>query len=311
MTTAVSTSQRKQDEKPRLGPVGLRFRSILEATDCSASSATAVKLAARFTKEFHAKFCVLFSVMPQFYDANIGLFPAMDQTNLQTPREKLHRYGQQIPELRTVKHEEVISVGSPSAAIQAAIKANAIDLLVIGSHGRRGLAKLAIGSVAEWAIRHLDCPVLVAGRNCNTTWHPIRSIVLAADLSGDRSRSADYASPLAQEYNAKLTLVHVRPAASPKEAQSVAERNIGGKLRQLLPTDATEGCTLKFEVRTGDVATEVLHSAKENKASIVVLSAQHNSLLADHAPRTTVSTVIDGALCPVLVIPAGSEAALS
>jgi nucleotide-binding universal stress UspA family protein len=301
MTTAVSKSQRKQHGMPHLG--GLRFRSILVATDCTSSSTTAVKLAARFAKEFDAKLCVLHSVMPEIYNVTRGPFAGLEQLNLENAPERLHKYDQHIPALRTVKHEEIILLGSPNAAIHSAIEANGIDLLVVGSHGRRGLAKMALGSVAEWAIRHLNCPVLVAGPNCNATWRPIRSIVLATALSQDRSYSADYASSLAQDYNAKLTLLHVRPAVSPTEAQSVAERNISEKLRQLLPTGVEEGCTLKFEVKTGDVATEVLHSAKANKASIVVLSAHHNPFLADRAPRTTISTIIGKAPCPVLVIP--------
>jgi hypothetical protein len=53
MITASAGSPQKQHENSRLGPVGLRFRSILVATDYSPASATAVKLAAGLAKEFH------------------------------------------------------------------------------------------------------------------------------------------------------------------------------------------------------------------------------------------------------------------
>jgi nucleotide-binding universal stress UspA family protein len=306
MITAVSSSRKKEQENPRLGPVGLRFRSILVATDCSPASATAVKLAARFAKESHARLCVLHSIMPEIYAVNMGSFPELDQVNLQNARENLREYDEHIPELRAVKHEEITLLDSPGAAIQCVSEANHIDLLVLGSRGRRGLAKLALGSVAEWAIRHLNYPVLVAGPQCDKTWRPIRSIVLAADLSEGGLRSAQYASSMAQDYNARLTLVHVLPHGSKTESQAVTERDIIGKLHQLLPSDAEEDCTPQFEVKSGEAAAEVLHSAHENRANIVVLSARHSSLLADRAPRTKLSTIIGGARCPVLVVPSRS-----
>ena len=49
-------------ERSGLGPVGLRFRSILIATDCTPASAAAVRLAARLAKEFHAKLYVLHAI---------------------------------------------------------------------------------------------------------------------------------------------------------------------------------------------------------------------------------------------------------
>ncbi len=306
MITAVSSSQKKEHENPRLGSVGLRFRSILVATDCTPASATAVKLAARFAKENHAKLGVLHSIMPDIYAVNMGPFPMLDQINLQNARVNLHNYCEHIPELRTVKHEEIIFLGSTSAAIQSTSEANCIDLLVLGSHGRRGLAKLALGSVAEWAIRHLTYPVLVAGPKCDKTWRPIKSIVLAADLSGEESASIQYAISIAKAYNARLTLVHVFPQASTADAQSVAI----GKLHQLLPNKVGERRALKFEVKTGEVAAAVLDSAQENRANIVVLSVRHRSVLADHAPRTKLSTIIGGVRCPVLVVPSAPDSAL-
>jgi universal stress protein A len=87
--------------------------------------------------------------------------------DLQNAREKLHRYVERIPDLRTVKHEEIAFLGSASEAIQSVGESNGIDLLVLGSHGRHGLAKLTLGSVVEWAIRRLTYPVLVAGPMCD------------------------------------------------------------------------------------------------------------------------------------------------
>ena len=205
MTTTVS-SPKKEHENPRLGSFGLRFRSILVATDCSPASEIAVRLAARLAKESHAKLYVLHSILPELYGVDMrGPVPELALTDLQNARENLHKYVEHIPDLRTVKHKEITFLGSASEAIQSAGESNGIDLLVLGSHGRHGLAKLTLGSVAEWAIRRLTYPVLVAGPMCDKSLRPMQSIVLATDLSQQALHPAQYASSMAQDHSARLT----------------------------------------------------------------------------------------------------------
>ena len=307
MITAVSSSKKREYENPGLKSVRRRFRSILVATDFTPASKTAVKLAAHFAKENHAKLVVLHSIMPDIYVLDMGPVPTLDKIDLKNARANLRKYSEHIPELRTVKHKEVVFLGSVSDAIQSFSETNHIDLLVLGSHGRHGLAKLALGSVAEWAIYNLKLSVLVAGPKCCKTWRPIRSLVLAADLSGERPASIQYATSIATAYNARLTFVHVVPRVRTADRKSV----VIGKLHQLLPTKSEKPRALKFEVKTGQIAAAVLDSAQQNKANILVLSAGHKSFLADHAPRTTLSTIIRGARCPVLVVPSAPKPGLT
>jgi nucleotide-binding universal stress UspA family protein len=306
MITASSSSTHQQHVSSRLGPVGLRFQSILVATDYSPASTTAVKLAARLAKEFHARLYVLHAVAPDLYASSVGggPVPELQLMNLQVERENLHKYAERIPALRTVKHKEIAFLGSPSDAIQSAGQANNIDLLVLSSHGRHGLAKLALGSVAEWAIRRLEYPVLVAGPLCVKAFRPIRSIVLATDFSPESLRSVHYASSLAQDYNATLTVMNVLSHASAPEEQSQNELNSMKKLRELLPSSCGDECTLQYQVRTGEIALAVMEVAREGKAGLIVLGARRRSVLADHAPRNKLSAIIRNAHCPVLVVPA-------
>ena len=305
MTITVSSSLKKEHENPQLGPASLRFRSILLATDCSPASEIAVRLAARVAKQSHARLYVLHSILPELYGVGVrGPVPELALMDLQNARENLHRYVEHIPDLRTVKHKQIVFLGSASDAIQSAGESNGIDLLVIGSHGRHGLAKLTLGSVAEWAIRRLTYPVLVAGPMCDKSLRPIRSIVLATDLSQQDLRSAQCASSMAQDYNARLTVLNVLPHASTTDEQNQAESSTRKKLRQLVPSDCGEQCTLNFEVKTGDVAPAILHSAQVNKANLIVLGAKHRAPLTDHVPRTKLSAIIRGSNCPVLVVPA-------
>jgi nucleotide-binding universal stress UspA family protein len=304
MTTAVISSLKKGHENPKLGPAGLRFRSILVATDCSPASEIAVKLAARVAKESHAKLYVLHAILPELYGVEMrGPVPELALADLHNASENLRRYVEHIPELRTVKHKEMVFLGSASKAIQSAAESNGIDLLVLGSHGRHGLAKLTLGSVAEWAIRRLAYPVLVAGPMCDKSLRPVRSIVLATDLSQALNPTL-YASSMARDYNARLTVLNVLPHASPADEQDQIESSTRNKLHQLVPSDCEDQCTLNFEVKRGDVAPAILHSAQANRANLIVLGARHRAPMPDHLPRTKLSAIIRGSHCPVLVVPA-------
>jgi nucleotide-binding universal stress UspA family protein len=298
----------RERERSALGPVGLRFRSILIATDCTPASAAAVRLAARFAKQFHAKLYVLHATIPELYGVAMqGPVPELALLDLTTARENLHKYALRIPELRTVAHKEIVFLGSPMDGIESAGKSHDIDLLVLGCHGRQGLAKLALGSVAEWAIGRLHYPVLVTGPACDKSFRPFRSIVLGTDLADQSLHAAQYAGSLASEYQASLTIVNVLSTASTAEQQASDELSATRKLHALLPSDCEDSCTLKFDLRTGAIAPAILQSARENRANLIVLGAPRRAPLADHLPRTKLSAVIREARCPVLRVPAHSS----
>ncbi len=291
-------------ERQGLGPVGLRFRSILIATDCSPASATAVRLGSRLAKQFHAKLYLLHAIMPELYGVAMpGPVPELALLNLRSARQNLRQYALRIPELRATAHNEIVFLGSAVDGIETAGKSHDIDLLVLGTHGRHGLEKLAIGSVAEWAIGRLPYPVLVAGPACDKSFRPFRSIVLGTDLADQSLRAAQYAGSLAAEYQSSLTMVNVRAAENDAEEHASDEQSAIRKLRALLPSECEDACTVKFDLRTGAIAPEILQSARENKANLIVLGAPRRAPLADHLPRTKLSEVIREAHCPLLLVP--------
>jgi nucleotide-binding universal stress UspA family protein len=308
MTPTTGGGLSTERERPGLGPVGLRFRSILIATDCSPASATAVRLGARLAKQFHAKLFLLHAVMPELYGVAMpGPGPELALLNISSARQELHKYALRIPELRTTAHNEIVFLGSAVDGIESAGKSHDIDLLVLGTHGRHGLEKLVIGSVAEWAIGRLPYPVLVAGPACDQSFRPFRSIVLGTDLADQSLHAARYAGSLAAEYQASLTIANVRQAVNSAEEQASDEQSAIRKLRALLPSECEDSCTVKFDLRTGAIASEILQSARENKANLIVLGAPRRAPLADHLPRTKLSEVIREAHCPVLLVPAHSH----
>jgi nucleotide-binding universal stress UspA family protein len=283
----------------------LSFQSILAATDLSEGGTGSVKLAAQLAKQYHSKLYVLHAVEPEIWVPGAHEIIAT-RKDLERIRHQLHDYAQNIPELGMVKREELVVCASPQTAIETTVMSKSVDLLVVGAHGRQGLRKLALGSVAEWAIRHVHCPIFVAGPKWKHAKRERQSILFATSLRPESLRSAQYASSLAQEYNAEVTLLHVVPPADP-EFQSAAERQSAlAKLHQLLPHDAPDWCTPRFEVVSGDVPDVVIDMASAIGATMIILGARSKAALSEHAPWAILSKIIASAPCPVLVVPTHS-----
>lgn len=97
--------------------------------------------------------------------AMVGIVPgASPQGDLAQEREAasklMDRMVASLGEADRARIEKVILTGSPTQAIVDRAKTDHYDLIVMGTHGRRGLARVVMGSVAEGVVRGAECPVL-------------------------------------------------------------------------------------------------------------------------------------------------------
>lgn len=129
-----------------------------------------------------------------------------------------------------------------------------IDLIVLGTHGRTGWGKVLLGSVAESIFRKAPCPVVTVGPHCSAD--PKRSvefhqIVFATNFSPESLVAAPYAVSLAQENQAKLTLLHV--VEDPKSGLGNPDQLVPPELAMLcrvIPKEARLWCGPEFLVAT-------------------------------------------------------------
>ena len=198
--------------------------------------------------------------------------------DLATARENLHKYAERHPELRTVKHKEIVFLGSPCDGIRVCGE-NLMTLICwcLVPMAARGWQNWLLDPSPNGPSAAFTIPFWWRARRATKACRPMRSIVLATDLAEQALRSAQYAGSIAQDYNARLTMVNVLSPASTAEQQARAEQSTTKKLHQLMPSDCGEWCTLKFEVKNGEIAPAILQSARENKANLIVLGAQTQS----------------------------------
>jgi nucleotide-binding universal stress UspA family protein len=109
---------------------------------------------------------------------------------------------------------------------------------------------------------------------------------------------------IAQASGAAATLLHVLPKEASQQKDLIEREKEEARrlLRQLIPMDPLVRKQVRFEVAAGDRAEQIVRIATACKAGLIVMGVHEHSVLADHAPWTTLSEVIRAAHCPVLAV---------
>lgn len=138
------------------------IRKILVATDFSPSANEAVDAAIELARKFDAGLVLLHvHVLPTYYGYGEGLyFPIaeLQQEAHKALEQEVARLTPKYPRL-----ESAFRVGYPSNEIMDVVRERGCDLIVVGTHGRRGLEHVLLGSVAERVVRTAPVPVLTVG----------------------------------------------------------------------------------------------------------------------------------------------------
>ncbi len=220
---------------------------------------------------------------------------------------------------RPIDTAVIVGKGEVSAALEDVIRTDHIDLVVLGTHGRTGLEKITLGSVAEHFFRRASCPVLTVGPSSSPDW-PQRELgaekaILCPMDSADASLAAlTYAVSIAKRTHSKLVLLDVAESVPQGERTPVIGDAVDAAakdelrrvrtqwLRSLLP----EGLGVESEARLafGPPVAAILAEAATTASGLIVLGLHHKSFFPPpaHMPSSTAYEVVIGAQCPVLTV---------
>ena len=140
------------------------FKKILCPIDFDDNSVAALDTAAEMARQFDATIEVLHVVPIIVQPGGSPIYVDVYTAEEEASKAKLVDLAK--THLAGVKYELKTTVAQPSAAILHAQKAVDADIIVMSTHGRRGLSHLFMGSVAERVVREAECPVLtIHGRH--------------------------------------------------------------------------------------------------------------------------------------------------
>jgi nucleotide-binding universal stress UspA family protein/CBS domain-containing protein len=160
------------------------FKRILSPVDFEDNSLAALEVAAQIARQNDGTI-LLFHVVPMMIaPTDMPLYVDVYKGQEETAREKLREIA--AKRLPGIKHEILTHLGEPAGAIINMARHSAADLIVMATHGRRGLSRVVLGSVAEMVLREAPCPVLCvrhgeAARNQVAHWMSSSPVVAAPE----------------------------------------------------------------------------------------------------------------------------------
>src|SRR5215470_18017242 len=197
----------------------MQLKSILCPIDFSEFSAAAYQYALSIAEYYHSRLVALHIVELWKYPfADYAAYEvdfakasrAIDEGGEQRLREFAKHYS------ANVQPELAVSQGNASDCILSFAQTENMEVIVMGTHGRRGFDRLVLGSTTDKVIRKAACPVFVvsnSSHNLMTTApdgrHRVSRILYCTDFSNNSEIARGYAISLAAEYAAELTILHV------------------------------------------------------------------------------------------------------
>lgn len=135
----------------------LPVHTIVHATDFSPNSKYVFRMACAVARDYGARVIVLHVMTPPIAVYGEGMLPIQPENIQAEMVERLRALVAEHPEIQT---ETRLVEGDAATEILRAAKESKCDLIAIGTHGRTGLHRLLMGSVAEQVVRKAPCPVL-------------------------------------------------------------------------------------------------------------------------------------------------------
>ncbi len=277
-----------------LTPTRIAIKDILMATDLSPASQPALAYALELARHFDAALHIVHVLLPGEFET-----PADDTTLAMEPKPAESAEQHMAAFLSTtdfgkVRCDYLIRRG-PSVweELYRIIQDKDISLVVLGTHGRGGIRKLLVGSVAEEVFRKAPCPVLTIGPSVTgsvpTTF---RSIGFATDLSPESLEHLPFVMAFAEEYGSKVIVIHAVELGPEAVAAGLK------RVRDLIPTHPK----LEYVVERGDPAYVVEKAAEEHQCDLMMLGAHLSADAEAHFSGAIAHKILLRLRCPVLTV---------
>jgi len=282
----------------------IQLKRILYATDFSEGSRAALPLVSAIALRYHSELFVAHVCTPPPY---ITVIPeavsTMEHWHQRDATRKLAGLlrAMDVSQLST---RVIVKTGDPVKELEQLVRDKAIDLAVLSTRGRAGLKHLFLASVAEALFRHLSCPVLSVGPHLAHRFLgkvEINHILFPTDLSEESRAVFPFLASLADEYKAKITVLHVLPpeTADNPDAKALAEP-LRHEMKRIFCPEISPGCNAEFVIDAGEASERILAQAQKRNTDLIGFGIRKAGELTTHFRNTVTYRVLLNARCPVL-----------
>ena len=205
--------------------------------------------------------------------------------------------------------ESIICEGEPPEIISSIARERNADLIAMGTHGRKGLKRLLMGSVTSGVIVNASCDVLVVKKPCSTCTGKYSAILVPFDGSDFSKKALVRACQFAKMDGAEITVLYVIPryeemigflkTSSIKNSLFEEAQKIIDYANKLA---FAEGVSVKAVIEEGSASDKIAAIADMLKNDLVIMGSYGWKGVDKAIIGSTAERVIMNAGCPVLVV---------
>jgi nucleotide-binding universal stress UspA family protein len=291
-----------------------QIASILCPVDFSEFSVNAYEYALSLASHYKATLLlqhVLYPLQTGFaaYGGNTDSYEKACRQLRADAEQKLQQFAQH--RVRTmIQPQFLVQDGSVTDLILSLAEARAVDLIVMGTHGLRGIDRLMLGSATNRVLRRARCPVLAVRKPAHHAissrhdFEPVhlRKLLLCMDFSDHAHRASEYAVSMAKEYGAELTLLHVLEDVPRSTDFESAIEKAAKQLEESIAPGTCQGCIVKVMTRIGKPYQQIIQLALEAQSDLVIMGVRGRGALDTAVFGSTTYRVIQLGSCPVLAV---------
>ncbi|MFB6230373.1 MAG: universal stress protein [Salinibacter sp.] len=290
----------------------LTIQRILFTTDLSEGARRAFPQAVHLADRHDAGLHVLNVTNPRRHDGSetTASFPVSLDTLADwfatSAREE------NCPDLATMSiTQKQVESESPPERIIDYVGDEGIDLVVMGTHGRRGVNRMLFGSVTEEVLRRAPCPLLTVQTGADMpSAHTAQRILVPVDFSEASETALRHAAEIASTYGAELDLLHVveemvYPSNYGLEPSNFPAKDILGRVEKSLDDLVREDVGYEHAsvgATVGHPPTAILDHMEENETDLVVIATQGRTGLERVLVGSVAERVIRQSPAPVFAL---------
>jgi nucleotide-binding universal stress UspA family protein len=295
----------------------ISLKKILVPVDFSEPSKKALTYGLTLARQFNSSLTII-HIVPE----STALLHAVPTQLLEIEKGQ---YAEAAAEIRNLVPSEyapnlsvqtIVKIGNIERELLGIVKDEAVDLVVMGTHGRRHLSRWFIGSVTEHMLRHVPVPVLTVS-HVEAEKHAIglvelNRILYATDLSESASIGLKYAIDLARGAGAKLIVMHViddedrmlwGPAVLAHLERSKLITELRQKLEDFVKQEKTPDVEMEALLVEGKPFRKIVQIAEDRSMDMIVLNLQSKTVVERALLGSTAERVVRLARTPVLSVP--------
>ena len=291
----------------------MQFKRVLCPVDFSDFSLSAYEYALSVAEYYKAHLVVLHAVELSKYPyadyvGATGDFSDLSRALCDGGKVKLRDFVKKRSR-HGVEPQLVVDSGNASDLILSFAREHKVELIVMGTHGRRGFDRLVPGSTTDRVMRRACSPVLVVSNPAHNVMitgpdgrHQLKRVLYCTDFSASSERALDYAISLAAEYGAELTLLHVVEGAPDLASTEALLATRTQELDGLIPGNKRGNLKVKTTVKLGKPYEEIVRHADLEQISLITMTVRGADALDRAVFGSATYRVIQLGPCPVLAV---------